>query len=138
MASSLLTSMDQIPRQHSLSASARYDRTHKSFACQHHLAALLRTATDNQLPPHCTIVWLLLLLTRTVVVSVVRVQGFFTLQFLRKVRELFSPMIRDVGLTLVKLVQQQQPDLVCCTFSTIYAGVHIKEKFGMSMSRSHR
>lgn len=58
-------------------------------------------------------------------------KGFFTLQFLRKVRELFSPMIRDVGLTLVKLTQQHQPDLMCCTFSTIYAGIHIQEKFGM-------
>lgn len=40
-------------------------------------------------------------------------------------------MIRDVGLTLVKLVQEQKPDLVCCTFSTIYCGIHIKEKFNI-------
>jgi len=58
-------------------------------------------------------------------------KGFFTLKFLRSVRELFSPMIRDVGLTLVKLVEEHKPDIVCCTFSTIYVGVHIKEKFNI-------
>jgi len=58
-------------------------------------------------------------------------KGFFTLKFLRKVRELFSPMIREVGMTLVKLVEEQKPDIVCCTFSTIYVGIHIKEKFNI-------